>query len=42
MYELYLDFPFIFFIDGKENLLRWKTKMFGSLLNSVLIFAFED
>ncbi len=34
--------PLIFFMDGNEKRLRWKTKIFGNLLNSVFILAFDD
>jgi hypothetical protein len=41
IYDPYLTFPFIFFIDGNANLFRWNTNILGSLLSSVLILAFE-
>lgn len=41
IYIVNFTLPLIFFIDGNWNLLIWKTSMLGSLLNSVLIFAFE-
>jgi hypothetical protein len=37
-----LALPLIFCIEGKENLLRWNTKKFGSLLSSVFILAFVE
>jgi hypothetical protein len=41
MIGAYLHLPLIFCIDGNSNRFRWKTKILGSLLSSVLIFAFE-
>ena len=42
IFYVYLALPLIFYIEGKENLLRWKTKMFGNLQSSVFILALVE